>query len=757
MKKQSDYFRFLTMVCLSVCTVGQSVYAQDTKKDMGSDDTSIAVHDTITIIGGYDKRDDITGSASIVSPQILERYQSSDIHRALRSVTGVNIREEDGYGLRPNISIRGSRANRSSDITVLEDGILATSAPYSAPEAYYFPQMERMKSLEVLKGVGSIKYGPRTTSGVLNMVTKPIPDGKQADFITSVGTDNAFRTGITTGTSVENGGVLLNAFHKQSDGFKKIDHDNQSTGYNVDDIMGKIRLNTSQGAERYQEIELKVGYYNENSDETYLGLTDSDFANNPHRRYGASALDNMDAISRQYAVSHFAEITPNLGLTTTLYQNELDRSWYRLASVSVGGVSKDIGSLFDGNISNDAYINALKSSNTTGDTFNIRNNSRSYVARGIQTAANYNYAIGRSENTLDVGVRYHTDEEDRFQNADKFDMVGGTPIINSRGALGDAGNRVQSAQAISGFIKNETIIGDWTLTPGVRFEHINLKREDYGTGNPNRTATGLVTAENDVNAFIPGMGVGYNINQDWKILGGVHKGFAPPGVPADALEAAFSKPEESINYELGTRYKKGDLSTELFGFYVDYQNLLGRDTLSSGGAGTGNTFNAGSAVVKGIEASAEYNIAPVVNISDDWRLPVGAGYTFTKGEFKENFNSSFGEWGNVKSGDELPYLAAHKLYLTTGVEYDDFGISIAGNYISDMRSKAGSGSVPSNQKIDAHWVFDVAGEYYINDNISSFVTVNNVFDETYTASRSPAGLRSGLPLTAMVGVKIKTW
>lgn len=720
-------------------------------------DPRLKVMERVTVIGTEDRREEIPGSASIVKKETLQRYQYTDVHRALREVPGVTVQEEDGYGLRPNISIRGGRSNRSADITLMEDGILTGPAPYAAPEAYYFPQMDRMESLEVIKGTGAVKYGPRTTNGVLNMITKPIPSGKQAELIGEAGSYGSYRTGLTAGTQFEHGGVMLNAVHKETDGFKNIDFVGGDTGYNVQDLLGKVRLNTSSSAERYQEVELRFGYYDEISNETYLGLTDADFAANRHRRYGSSQLDQMNAEAWQSALTHFVELSPSLDLTTTLYHNEVDRNWYRIASVRLGGVTRDIATIFNNPVANAAYINALRAPDTAGGTFLQRDNARTYYSQGIQSKLGFDYELGAAKNKLETGIRFHRDEEDRFQREDRFDMVGGRAVITTVGAPGSGGNRIQSANAWSAFIENELSWENWRITPGLRFEHINLKRVDYGTADPTRAGTALSVLENDLNVLIPGLGVAYDVKENWKVLAGVHKGFAPPGVPNTVGEAAFSKEEESVNYELGTRYSQGNFAGELFAFLNDYENLLGRDSFSAGGGGTGDAFNGGEVQVKGLEATIGYDAAHLAALPTAYRLPLTASYTYTHGEFQNSFVSTFGEWGTVSKGDELPYMPRHQLYLSAGLETDQWGASLGGKFVDDMRSQAGSGPITASRLVEAHWTFDLAGEYKLTDHVSAFATAENIFDETYVAARRPAGVRPGAPLTVMAGIKVSLW
>src|SRR3712207_6730884 len=145
------------------------------------------------ILGSKFQARNRTGSAYYVSPEELGKFGYTDINRMLKAVPGVNVCEEDGFGLRPNISLRGTKAERSERITIMEDGVLAAPAPYSAPAAYYFPNAARMHAVEVLKGSSQVQYGPFTTGGAINMVSMPVPSRFMGKADVSFGSYNTFK------------------------------------------------------------------------------------------------------------------------------------------------------------------------------------------------------------------------------------------------------------------------------------------------------------------------------------------------------------------------------------------------------------------------------------------------------------------------------------------------------------------------------------------------------------------------------------
>ena len=163
-----------------------------------------------------------TGSAYYVSPEELKKFNYTDINRVLRAVPGVTFIEEDGFGLRPNISLRGTSPQRSSKITIMEDGVLIAPAPYSAPAAYYFPSVGRMQAVEILKGSSQVQYGPYTTGGAINMISTQIPETFHGRVKASYGSFNSAQLYASLGDSKEYFGYSLEYLNFNSDGFKEL-------------------------------------------------------------------------------------------------------------------------------------------------------------------------------------------------------------------------------------------------------------------------------------------------------------------------------------------------------------------------------------------------------------------------------------------------------------------------------------------------------------------------------------------------------
>ena len=699
------------------------------------------------ILGSKFKARNRTGSAYYISPEEIRRLGYTDINRMLKAVPGVNMYEEDGFGLRPNISLRGTKAERSERISIMEDGVLAAPAPYSAPAAYYFPNVARMEAIEVLKGSSQVQYGPFTTGGAINLVSTPIPNSFSGKANISYGSKNTFKSHTSVGSSWKHFGYMVEYLRYQSDGFKKYE-DHAAKGFKRNDIIAKIRVKTDHVKGVNHALELKFGYADENSDETYVGLSADDFKKTPFLRYAGSQMDKLKTDHRQWVATYLLTFSNKLKITTNAYYNYFHRNWYKLNDVRAGITSKEKRSIADVLVdpeTNIRYFDILTGkTDREEEALLVRANNRTYRSRGIQTRAEYRFNLNEFFFDLEFGLRYHADEEDRFQWDDSYSMKNKKMVLFMEGIHGTNANRVTSANALAGYLLAKLRYDAWTVTAGLRYEDVDLLKKDYTKEDLARSGKVRIETPNHARVLIPGVGLHYQLMPAASVFFGIHKGFAPPSAEL------YQKPESSVNMELGTRVAIGNFRAELIGFYNNYSNMLGSDLAASGGAGTLEQINVGEARVKGAEFLVQYQPLPK---NCNVRLPLQVSYTYTDTEIRNSFESH--SWGNVVRGDEIPYIFKHALNMQLGIECKWFYANIGARYNSDMRTSPGQGTIAEREKVPANLIFDASLNVFVNKYLTVRLNAINLTNRVYLTSRHPAGLRAGHPFGIYAGANVQ--
>lgn len=692
-----------------------------------ADDTFVV--EQLTIFGSEQTVNDIPGSAHLLSKEDLEKFNYSDIMRILTSVPGVYVLEEDGYGLRPNIGMRGTGQNRSEKVTIMEDNVLAAPAPYSAPSAYYFPTAGRMQQVEVLKGTSSAMYGPRTTGGVVNMLSRQIPEESMAgQLAVQVGQDGFAKVHGYVGTKGENIGTLFEVYRYQADGFKSINNSDNETGFVKNDILGKVRFTSDASATYYQELELKLKYSDEDSDDTYMGLTEEDYNNSPYTRYSASQKDNMSTEHMQVQINHLIDLSERFSLGTSVYYNDFSRNWYKTSKIngdSLGSGGIETAAVYD------------KSASDSSLEVDVKANNRDYLSQGIQTVLDADF----NAHQVKFGLRFHKDEMDRYQWVDGYELDSNYNMnLVNKGVAGTDSNRIDSAEAIALFMHDEWTIGDLIINAGLRYEDMKIERNDWGKTDPERLGTPSHKV-NELDVVLPSLALTYRMTDELVLLGGVQKGFAPP---APGNEDATN--EESMNYELGARFNNDNVNIEAILFLSDYDNMHGNCTASQNcdDENIGDQYNAGEVKVYGIEMKAGY----LVNFGNI-TMPIDFTYTRSQSEFLNTFESDF--WGDVQSGDEFPYVPENQFQFVIGLEGEQWQSNLLVRYTGEMRTVAGRGAI--NEGIDAHTVVDFVVNYDLTKNQQVNFTVDNLLDESYMTSRTHGSIMVGKPLTLSLGYK----
>lgn len=678
----------------------------------------------VYIFGSEDDARSLPGSAALISPEQIQIEFANDINQLLKTVPGAYIREEDGYGLRPNIGIRGATSERSSKITLMEDGVMIAPAPYSNPAAYYFPTAMRMNRVEVLKGAPLLRYGPQTTGGVVNMISTPIPESFGGSLGGRFGQNGEQDLLANIGGRSGNWGFLLETAQRRADGFKDIDRSNQGSGYEIQDYLAKLSYENGRHA-----ILLKAQYSDETSDETYLGLTDGDFAAASNRRYGLSSIDQMNNDHTGLSARYAFELSDTLTLSALAYDNEFNRNWFKLS----GG-----GNLVSAANAGDAEAQGVLDGSVDAAGLRYTNNDRAYQSRGFEL--NIDQTLG--SHNLAYGARVHEDEMDRFQPVDLYDQVDGALVYVETIAPTGSNNRFEDAEALSAWITDSWAFSDrLNLNLALRYEDVDSGRLQYS--DPDRSETPAQRG-NSSSEVLPGASFTYDISDRVQVLAGVHRGFSPLGGGAQD----FEEPETSVNYEAGLRLR-GDVFVEAVAFYSDFsnktENCSNANPCSNGA--TAGAFTTGEAVIQGVEvqASTVFEFAGLT-------APVDLAYTYTDAAVSED-NPTEG----FSDGDTLAAVPENTLSLRLGLEtsfnWDNY---LVVKYIDEMCVNIGCNrDNDAFNRTEELWVTDLISRYAFRDDTAVFVKVENLFDEQAIVSRDPEGARPNKPLTASLGVQYR--
>ena len=221
-----------------------------------------------------------------------------------------------------------------------------------------------------------------------------------------------------------------------------------------------------------QSFIIKVGYADEDADETYLGLTDEDFDNNPDRRYPASQLDRFISDHSQLHLSHSMELSNSLQINSKLYFNQFNRSWNKFD----GFIDGTNASLVLQTPSEylDAYQVLTGSVNSTDVdlTIDVTDNDREYSSDGIQIDLSKQFSFASFEHNVEAGIRYHQDDVHRNHQQRSYLMDSGRLVSDGIARPPKVFNYAKS-QALALYLNNELSRNDWTINVGLRFEEID--------------------------------------------------------------------------------------------------------------------------------------------------------------------------------------------------------------------------------------------------------------------------------------------
>lgn len=683
----------------------------------------------------------LPGTATKINIETIRQVNPLGTQEMLKYVPGMFGATDDGMGnSRVSIGIRGLNPRRSSRVLFMEDGVPIEPALYIYPNMYYNPPVERLESIEVIKGSAAIKFGPQTMGGVVNYITARPRNEFGGIVQTTIGTndfrmaDNKLGVNNFFSTFIEVGGwgndkikPELQLLYKRGDGYRENNSFYQTNG--------TFKVNFLLNEKKSLYLKANVNY--ENNRATYTGLTEYSFATNP--RFNPKKNDEFVLWRTSLDLIYTNRVNSSLTATTKAYANIFDRNWWRENDVFVDGDTYVPG----GSIDPVAYY-------TPGNLVRVGNgqnnfgNLRTFYVLGIEQSYKWKHELLGRKSLLETGGRYYWDKflDNKMLGLSPKDRTGVYYLADSTGTPTIFGQSLHfetsalSLYALETFNLSEKL----KISPGARVELFQQEMIDRLEGSKYRDTTMAV--------FLPGIGLNYELKKI-NIFAGIHKGYTPPSSGTlnattfiNQKAALDVKSEKSWNYEVGARgdYQWGDF--EVSGFYLNIKDII------AFGRG-GNMLNLGRALTYGIENRATLRFSTLHKLLPDLYL----SYTLLKTEMKSGIIASAIKSGHVDiAGNELPYAPRHYLVAGIGKEFD-FGLSVKVNYtyVSEVytdyenlgrayiSNRGDSGPVP------AYSLWDFNAGYKFNNHWNCFLTVKNVFDNVYIGSRlhSDPYLRGG--------------
>ena len=645
----------------------------------------------------------IGGTVATLSRETLSTTHPMTVNEAIRKISGIHVRDEEGFGLRPNIGIRGLNPTRSTKVTLLEDGLPLAYAPYGDNASYYHPSIDRYQRIEVLKGSDTLRYGPQTIGGVINYIT-PSPSLEPGGQIQLSAGNRDFANARLNLTGM---GLLLDYNRKQGQGAR------ENMEHELDDLNLKYALELN---ERNRLI-LRANLFREDSQLTYSGLTQAEFEKlGPS--YNPFKNDNFNTERRGASVSHELRLSDSSQLVSNIYYSQFDRDWWRQASTTTDG---QCGAAFTSN--------RLAGNRVDPDTCNsAQGRLRSYTTWGIEPRLDMQTSMGE----LKAGLRYHREEQDRRQ-------------VNARSATGRTGDlaedNLRELDAYSAFISHRfDVAPDWSVTPIVRYENIDAVRTDRRNGNTGNTR---------LDEVIGGLGITWNPDAVNTIFFSAHQGFAPPRVE-DLISGSGGvvevDPEKSVNLELGLRSNPvRGMNLQAAYFRNAFDNLIAVGSI----AGGSTPLSQGEALFEGVEFSLEQQVR------NGWLGRVAYTWLPTAEQTTAFRNVATGALVGSR-GKRQPYAPEHNLTLALGYATPRLRGEVEAQYVGSQYSDFANTVLPTANgqqgRISDYTVLNASLNLMVSPTLTTFITGKNLTDEVYIVDRT-RGIQVGMPRLVQAGVR----
>lgn len=565
------------------------------------------------------------GARTRIGRDFIDDTGAANIEAVLRSIPGVQVSASSssaGSNLSLNIGVRGLEGRYSPRSTILLDGLPLAVAPYGQPQLSFAAlNMNNIESVDVVRGGGAVRYGPQNVGGIINFTTRAIPNVPLAADAT-LRTNHYEGGGTNTQASFMVGGQ-----NEQGLGLALLYAGQEGSGWRarskekLNDVVLKYRYALSPQAELYGKL-----YDNESNAEVPGGLTTADYARD--RMQSRRTHDFWKGQRRGADLSYLLEIGATEEVEVRSFYNQTDR------------------------------VAALANNEDAKATLSNQQ-PRHYRVSGIEPRHTRRWNWGSVLHDVTMGYRYIAERSDETSRN----------VNLASAAVTVARRSTNQTDAHAFYVDDQIAFGQWRITPGIRYEHIGLKRLNVMTAYQEQRTTSQA---------LPALNVAYRLDQAWTLFTNYNTSFGsvqnlqlnlnPLGNPLE--------PEKAKTIELGARYRLPRLNLQATVFDLRFSNQLQLQGT------TGYFANIGKTLHQGLESGADYAFANGGPFRG-WRG--FANVTYTRAVLQAGANA----------GNDLPNYS--RVSDSLGLHYDqgDWSFNVSGTHQSRQYSDEANTKVAS--------------------------------------------------------------
>ncbi|MBL7760852.1 MAG: TonB-dependent receptor [Sediminibacterium sp.] len=693
----------------------QSIQAQTNHKDTGV--IMSGNLPDITVVGRNSKSDiqqmpEIVGtsiyagrkSSLVVVDNVQGNVVTNTMRQVLSKVPGIHVWESDPSGIQIGIATRGLSPNRSWEFNVRQNGYDIAADPFGYPEAYYNPQLQGVQRIEIVRGQGSLQYGPQF-GGMVNYILKNGSEiNKPFEFETqqTLGSNGLFNSYNAIGG--KKGKVHYYAFfdHRNGDGWR------QNSRYFSNAAFGTVTYYMTSKFSATAEV-----MQSHTRSQQAGGLTDQQIVQDAQQSFRTRNWFDL------------TWTTPALILNYNF--NETTR-WNTKFFATLGD-RNSVGYL--------SAITVKDSINPSTGTYNNRAlTADRYRNYGMESRIITDYQLAGMKNTFSGGVRYYTGTTYRNANGKgttgtDYDMS----VIGQYPSDISFGSKNAAAFVESIFRINDNLL----IIPGIRYEWLEGAAEGRngfdGSGNPML----LQQITRSRSFLLKGIGAEYHIGKATEIYANYAEAYRPiqfanlQAAPTTDVVDENLKDAKGYSIDLGYRGKIGSfLQFDISSFYLLYKNRMG--TIVPAGAAYRFITNVGNSTSKGMEAFVEFSPLKAIKTTSNANLSVFVSYSYTDARYSNDHKDASTKGKRVENAP-MHILrtgitaGSPKILFTAQLSYVDEVYSDANNTVAPT-SNGQNGLIPS------YVVTDLSATAKISKSLNLKAGLNNLFDARYFTRRA---------------------